>query len=334
MQRVLIGGREVGAGAPCYVIAEVGYNHLGNLETGRELVRQAKRANADAVKFQTFRADGLALKRTEHFRLCKEAEFWRTEFADLARCAADAGIAFLSTPFDAACVDLLDELGVPAFKVASMDLDNLPLLHYIAGKRKPMIVSTGMGTLGEIETALAAIRAAGNDQVVLLHCVSDYPLREEDANLRLIQTLAGLFDVPVGYSDHTTGIVVPLAATVLGACALEKHFTLDRSVPGGDNSISAEPDELADLVAHIRIVERALGSGQKILGPSEQEGRRRFRRGLYARVPIPRGTRIEADMLKSVRPAAGLTPVELPLVLGRQARTDIPEEAPITWEVV
>ena len=241
---VTIAGRSIGGGAPCFVIAEAGVNHNGDVELARRLVDAAAAAGADAVKFQTFRAEGVAsaaapkagyqLETTDRdesqLEMLRRLELDGDAFRGLKAHAEERGLVFLSTPFDVASVDLLDGLGVAAFKVASPDLTNLPLLEEIARRGRPVILSTGLAELDEVVTAVAAVRAAGAGDLVVLHCVSEYPARPEDANLRAMATMADRLGVPVGYSDHTEGTEVALAAVALGACLLEKHFTLDLSL--------------------------------------------------------------------------------------------------------
>lgn len=334
VERVRLGDRAVGGNEAVYFIAEAGYNHLGSLEVAIELIDQAKQVGADAIKFQTFRAEDLVLSSAEQFPRLKHAELGEREFTRLAEHAEKVGITFLSTPFDEEAVELLDSLGVQAFKVASMDLDNLPLLRTIARKGKPVILSTGMGTLAEIRTAVDAIQAEGNGQIILLHCVSEYPADEGTANLRAIETLREAFGRPVGYSDHTLGRLAAVIAAVLGASVIEKHFTTDRSRAGADNEISMGPEEFTELIRDVQAARRAMGSGEKLPTASEQEGRRNYRRGLYARMAIPRGTRIMRTMVKCVRPANTLGPGALDLILGRVARVDIAAESPLSWELL
>ena len=269
---IQIGARVIGPDRPCFVIAEAGVNHDGGLEKAVRLVEVAVEAGADAVKFQTFKAERLvtasAAKADYQVRATGSSEpqaqmLRRLELADddhreLMRQCDRHGILFLSTPFDEGSVDLLANLGVQAFKVASGDVTNFPLLIHIASKGRPVILSTGMSSLGEVEAAVRTLEHAGTRELALLHCVSNYPAEPGDANLRAMETMARAFRVPVGYSDHTLGIEVTLAAVALGACVVEKHFTLDRTLPGPDHHMSLEPDELATLIRGIRTVDAYL----------------------------------------------------------------------------
>ncbi len=329
-----IGGRRVGPGHPCPVIAEAGVNHNGSLELALGLVEAAARAGAEAVKFQTFRAEEVVIadapkaayqlantgQAESQLEMLKRLELKPEHHLALRQRCRDLGLMFLSTAFDAQSVDLLEDLGVPAYKVPSGEITNLPLLAHVAGKHKPVILSTGMSTLEEARRALEALEAGGAAGVALLHCVSNYPARPQDVNLRAMATMAQAFGLPVGYSDHTLGNEVSLAAVALGACIIEKHFTLDRALPGPDHAASAQPEELAALVRGIKVVEAALGHGRKEPAASEADTRRVARRSLVAAVDIPAGVEIAAAMVAIKRPGSGLSPERLPELLGRRAR--------------
>jgi N,N'-diacetyllegionaminate synthase len=341
-----IAGRRVGAGEPAYVIAEAGANHNRDLDVARGLVDAAAAAGADAVKFQTYTGKDLYSSRTPAFEYLEDERSpqelldaialpreWQPE---LAARAAERGIHFFSSPFDRSAVDGLRELGVPAMKIASFEMVDLPLIRYAAAAGVPMIVSTGMAVLGEVEDALRAVAEAGNREVALLRCASVYPAPPEIMNLRAMATLSTAFGVPVGLSDHTEGVAVAVGAAALGAELVEKHFTLDRGMEGPDHPFALEPDELAEMVAGIRAVESALGNG-RMEGPSQQESGEMYtlaRRSVIAARDIPAGTVIEEEMLTVKRPGTGVAPKELPLLVGRTARADIPFDEPITWEMV
>jgi len=335
-----IAGRLIGPGQPCFIIAEAGVNHNGDLRLARQLIDVAVEANADAVKFQTFRAEAVVTRdapkaayqlhttdqRESQLEMLRRLELSAEAHQELLGYCRTRGILFLSTPFDAASADLLDELGVAAFKIPSGEITNVPFLVHVARKGKPMIVSTGMSTLAEVRTAVQTIEDAGNRAVVLLHCVSHYPASPSEANLRAMATLSKTFHGPVGYSDHTLGIEIALAAVALGACVIEKHITLDRTFPGPDHHASLEPDELAALVRGIRLVESALGHGRKEPAPSEADTAAAARRSLVAARDIPRGSRITEDLIAVKRPGTGLSPTMLSHVLGRRALQDIPAD--------
>jgi len=333
-----IAGRAIGAGHPCFVIAEAGVNHNGSLPTALALVDAAAEAGADAVKFQTFRADRLvtsgAPKADYQIRntgndesqqsMLKALELDEAMHLALMDHCRQRGILFLSTPFEETSADLLERLDLPAFKLPSGEITNLPFLAHVARKGRPVILSTGMADLGEVERALAVLKGAGNPPVALLHCVSAYPTSPSDANLRAMATLAQAFQVPVGYSDHTTGLEVPLAAVALGACILEKHITLDRSLPGPDQVASLEPRDLRALVAGVRTVEAALGHGRKEPAPCERNTAAVARKSLVTARALPAGTVLEAGHLVLMRPGSGLAASLLPLLAGRTVARDLP----------
>lgn len=341
-------GRPVGFGYPCLIVAEAGVNHNGRLELARELIDAAAAAGADAVKFQTFRAESLAIPKAPK----ADYQLWTTGDSEsqvemlrrlqlpldvypdlLARCR-EKGVLFMSSPFDEESADFLDSLKMSLFKIPSGELTNLAFLAHVARKGKPLIISTGMSTLEEVAAAVNTVVHEGSGQIILLHCVSRYPADPEDANLRAMATLAKAFGVPVGYSDHTLGITVPLAAVALGACVIEKHFTLDRTLPGPDHQASAEPDELASLVRGIRSVEKALGHGRKEPAPREAAVAAVARKSLVAAKDIPAGTKITEELLVLRRPGTGLPPTMRASVVGRTAREDIKAGTLLEWEML
>ena len=337
MQNVQVRSKLIGPGWPVFVIAEAGVNHNGDLKMARALIDVAVEAGADAVKFQTFRADRLAtpeapkaeyqLRTTgdaeSQFEMLRRLELSADAHRQLQSYCHERGIIFLSTPFDEEAVDLLDELGVPAFKISSGDLTNSPLLEYVASKGKPVILSTGMSELSELIEAVSVLNTAGCENPVLLHCISNYPAAPDEVNLRAMQTMRSAFDVPVGFSDHTEGIDVALAAVALGACVIEKHFTLDRALPGPDHRASLEPAELRELVRSIRRVEQALGSGRKVPAATEIETAKVARRSLVAACDIPAGATLEREMVVMQRPGTGMSPAMIETLLGRKVIRDI-----------
>ena len=343
-----VGGRKVGPGHPCFIVAEAGVNHNGNLELARQLVDVAVQAGADAVKFQTFRAEKVIspqapkaayqLQTTDtgesQLDMVKRLELPFDAFGELYAYCQDEAILFMSTPFDEESADFLADLGVAVFKIPSGEITNLPFLAHVARKGKPMIVSTGMSYLGEVEAAVRTIEEAGNHALVLLHCVSNYPADPADINLRAMQTMAMAFGAPVGYSDHTPGIEVALAAVALGARVIEKHFTSDRGLPGPDHQASLEPDELAALVRGIRTVEAALGHGRKEPVASEANTAAVARKSLVAAKDIPAGAVLAEELITIKRPGTGLPPAMRPYLIGRTARMTIPAGAMLTWEML
>jgi len=332
MQQVQIANKLIGPHQPVFVIAEAGVNHNGNLNLAHQLVDVAVEAGADAVKFQTFQADHLVMPdapkaeyqlrttgNTEsQLEMLRRLELSGDAHRELQSYCHKREIIFLSTPFDEQAVDLLDELGVPAFKISSGDLTNSPLLEYVALKEKPVILSTGMSEISELIEAVSVLNSAGCENPILLHCVSNYPAKASEANLRAMQTMRAAFDLPVGFSDHTEGIDISLAAVALGACVIEKHFTLDRTLPGPDHRASLEPGELHQLVQSIRRIESALGTGRKVPTTSEVETARVARRSLVAATEIPVGAILKRDMVIIRRPGTGMSPATLDAVLGRR----------------
>lgn len=345
MTSLQIGRKRVGHGEPCFIIAEAGVNHNGDLMLAMRLIDVACEAGADAVKFQTFKVNKVLSRmapkakyqkdttdsRESQYAMVSRLQLTDGDFRQLAVHARKRKITFLSTPFDEVSVDLLDELRVPAFKIASGEITNLSLLSYVAGKGKPMILSTGMSTLAEIREAVRAIRDAGNRDFILLHCVSAYPARVEDANLRVMATLEAEFRVPVGLSDHTLGIVVPIAAAALGAVVIEKHFTLSKSMEGPDHRASLDPAELTEMVKAIRQVEKSLGDGRKSLTDEERDTRKTARRSIVAGVDIGEGTTITENMLTTKRPGTGIPPKYLEAVVGSVAEVAIRYDEVVTW---
>ncbi len=348
MNSMTIGGRPINDTSPCFIIAEAGVNHNGDVRMAEELIDVASEAGADAVKFQTFRASSLVTasaekaayqkvttgSRESQYEMIKRLELTPDDFHRLAAYARRKHILFLSSPFDLESIDLLDECGVPAYKVASGELTNTPLLRAIAAKGKPVILSTGMATLGEIEEALAVLRTSGTDAIALLHCVTSYPAQMDILNLRVIQTLRYAFGIPVGFSDHTVGINASIAARALGACMLEKHFTLDNSLPGPDHRASLEPDELVALIAAIRDVEVALGDGIKQISEAEFTIRNVARKSIVAVVDIPAGNTITPSMIGIKRPGTGIEPKYFDKINGKKARITIRKDEPLSWDMV
>ncbi len=339
--------RRIGPGQPCFIIAEAGVNHNGDLGLAKRLVDAAVEARADAVKFQTFRAQGVISRSApkaayqrettdaaeSQLDMARRLQLAPEAFRELAAHCQRRGILFLSTPFDEESAALLAELGVPAFKIASGEVTNLPLVEHIARKGKPVLLSTGMSTLDEVAEAVEAIRRAGNDRLALLHCVSNYPADPPDANLRAMRTLADAFGVPVGYSDHTLGIEVALAAVALGACVLEKHLTLDTALPGPDHRASLAPEQFAALVGGVRVIESAFGSGRKEPAPSERAVAAVARRSLVAARDIEAGITVTEELIVAKRPGTGLAPSLRSELVGKRAKVDIPEDTLLTWEM-
>jgi N-acetylneuraminate synthase/N,N'-diacetyllegionaminate synthase len=342
-REIAIGKRLVGPGSSIFVVAEIGINHGGSVDAARKLIDAAAESGADAVKLQTFRADKLLIPSRD--RLAQQGEGTESAFQLFRRCelsfrdhealkvhADNCGILFFSTPFDEESVDFLDGLEVPAFKVASSDMTHLPLLRHIARKGKPILLSTGMSYLGEVAEAMAALKAEGASEILLLHCVSTYPAAPESLNLRAIEVLRNHFELPVGYSDHSQGIQFALMAAAIGATLIEKHFTLDRSAPGPDHSLSTDPSEMRALVDGLRTLELALGDGRKRPAAAEAQNRVLSRRSAVAAVDIRAHEVIAPWMVQYKRPGTGVEPRLGGRMIGMRARRNIARDTILRWE--
>ena len=340
--KIEIGNKLIGEEEPCFIIAEAGVNHNGDAELAMQLIDAAKDAGADAVKFQTFKTENLLSKnimvpkhvesKESLFDTIRGLELSEEAHCMLSEYCKQKGIVFMSTPMDNNSVDLLEDIGVPVFKVASCDLDNLPLLKYISKTEKPIILSTGMGSISEVGEAIEVIKSNGNADIILLHCVSAYPPKVEDVNLRAMETLRNAFKLTVGYSDHTIGINIPLAAVALGAKVIEKHFTLDKNMEGPDHAVSADPDDLEKLVSGIREIEESFGTGLKVPSKDEIEMRRSFRKSIVAITDIKKGATIMPEMLSVKRPGTGISPKYFDFIAGRKAERDINKDVLLTFK--
>lgn len=345
MSSININGRIVGDGAPAYIIAEMSANHAGSLERAKEMIYVAKEAGADCIKIQTYTPDTMTIDcHNEYFNIEKgtwEGENlyslyqkaytpweWQQELKDEAK---KAGIDFLSTPFDNTSVDFLEGLGVEFYKIASFELVDIPLLEYIASKNKPIIMSTGMGSLKEITEAVEAIYATGNKQLALMKCSSAYPAKSEEMNLSTILDLKKRFDLPVGLSDHSMGSFSATTAVALGANIIEKHFCISRAIKNPDSSFSMEPNEFKDMVEKVREVEKALG--KVTYGVSNQEESNAcFRRSLFVVADIAAGEALTPENIRSIRPAYGLKPKHYKEVIGKKAVRDLKRGTPLSFE--
>lgn len=345
---VRFGNTEIGPRYPVFIIAEAGVNHNGDIDMALRLVREAKRVGADCVKFQTFKAERVVTEEApkaayqltttspgeSQVDMLRKLELAESAYEDLMAECREEDILFLSTPYNIEDVDFLDSLSVPAFKIASGQAVEPYFLEYVARRGKPILISTGMCTLAEVDRAVRVVRGTGNDQIVVLQCTTNYPSAMEDCNLRAMITMRDTLDVLVGYSDHTKGLTAAAASVALGACVVEKHFTLDKTLPGPDHSSSSDPQEFKELVKQIREVELALGSTLKSPSGVERKNAIGMRRSIVAKDRILSGQVITDEMLTFKRPATGLKPIFMPDIVGRVAACDIEADQMLSWEMV
>jgi len=351
MRTIEIGNHKIGPNQPVYVIAECGANHEGDIETAEQMIVQAARGGASCVKFQTYTAGKLVTRTAPRYWQDPEVnaeiqydlfdrydKFGEAEWRQLINKAKESGITFMSSAWDEDSVDMLDELGMTAFKIGSADITTLPLISHIASKGKPVFISTGASSISEIDAAISTIRETGNENVIPLHCILSYPTQYIDANLEMMVWLQSVYpDLPIGYSDHTLSdpnMTVPIMAAAKGARAIEKHFTLDKSVRGNDHFLSMDLEDLERWTASLKIMDEANGkeSYRRVL-ETEEQPRNFARRSLVSRVAIPKATTITRDMLTYKRPGTGISPADLYLVVGRRLTVDVPEDQTLTWDL-
>lgn len=342
-----IKSRKIGKDYPVFIIAEAGVNHNGSMAVAKKMIDAAKEMGADAIKFQTFKTEEMVTKNAlkakyqkasnsgkSQYAMLRKLEFSESDFRKLFAYCQRKRIIFLSTPFDQQSAGFLCYLRMPAFKISSGDLTDIPLLKKIANFKKPIILSTGMSTLTEVKEAVRAIYLTDNKKLILLHCTSNYPARYRDVNLRAIRTLREEFDVPVGYSDHAEGIDASIAAVAMGARVIEKHFTLDKNSPGPDHSASLEPEEFGKMIESIRNVEEALGDGLKKPRQSEVEMRRIARKSIVAAVDLPKRSIIKREMLAMKRPGSGIAPKYLEQLIGKQVKRKVKKDQVLNWNLI
>ena len=330
--KIRIGSRWVGSDEPTYIIAEAGSNHDQKLSQAKRLIDAAAEAGADAVKFQVYTADDLYSTDAPVYAAVKATELPPEWLPELAHYSARCNLQFFASPFSRKAIDALEQVRVPAYKWASSETVKLDLLRYAAAKQKPILLSTGMCDLADLHEAVEVIRAEGNTQIVLLQCTSLYSTPPEQVHLRVMDTLSAAFRLPVGFSDHTLEFYMPVAAVARGACVIEKHLTIDRSLPGPDHSYALEPVEFAQMVQAIRTVERALGSSEKIM--LSDEGRYARRESLRAARDIAQGETLSSEMLVAQRPGDGLRPRFLKAIVGQKTRVPLAKGEPVRWECV
>ncbi|MHA2425491.1 MAG: N-acetylneuraminate synthase [Candidatus Thorarchaeota archaeon] len=345
-QKIQIGGLTIGEGEPVFIIAEAGVNHNGDIKLAKKLIDAAVDAGVDAVKFQTFKTENLTTRdagmakyqvdnigeTSSQYEMIQKLELSFEAFTELKQYCDSKDILFLSTPHTHDAMTFLDSL-VPAFKIGSGDLTNLPFLRDLADLKKPLILSTGMSTLDEVQEAVSAVLDSGNKALILLHCVTNYPADIEDMNLKAMETLRNEFNLIVGFSDHSEGHVASVAAVALGALVLEKHFTLDKDLPGPDHKASLDPTQLKAYVTAIRKTEASLGDGVKKPAPCEVSIKEVARKSLVASTDIVAGTKIEESMVCIKRPGNGIAPKYLDRLVGKRAKVDITSDTLLTWEM-
>ncbi|NVJ91176.1 MAG: N-acetylneuraminate synthase [Methylocystaceae bacterium] len=343
-----IDNKKISNDEPCFIIAEVGVNHNGDMENAHKLIDIAADCGADAVKFQTFKASVLASPSANkatyqedqtntiesQLDMLTKLELPYSEHSKLMEHSKQRGIIFLSTPFEEESADFLFNLGIKAFKLPSGELTNYNFIKYVSAKGLPIILSTGMSNIDEVIQAVEKIKQTCNQNLALLHCTSAYPADPKTANLKVISNLHNIFKVPVGYSDHTEGATISIAAVALGAKVIEKHFTLDRTMPGPDHNASADPISFKKFVEQIRIVEASLGSGEKNPTIDELSMRNVIRKSIVAACDIPAGSALTADMLVIQRPGNGIPPTNLHSIINSTAKVDIQAGKPIEWSMI
>lgn len=333
-----------------YIIAEIGANHNGDMDLAKKIIDCAKECGADAVKFQSWTSKSLIAKEEyernqsyddgdggkKHFGSLQEMVekyYLREEqHYELKEYCQKVGIDFCSSPFSKSEVDLLVKLDVPFIKIASMDINNLELIKHAAKSKKPILLSTGMATLAEIENAVKAVESQGNNQIVILHCISIYPPKYEDINLNNIKMLQQAFDYPIGFSDHTIGTSIPLASVALGSCIIEKHFTLDKDLPGWDHQISADERELKEIVTESSNIQKALGEYKRVVSDDEEAKKKKFRRSIVAGRTLSKGEAISKEDIEVKRPGTGISPENIEFVVGRVLKKDINADSLLKWE--
>lgn len=347
MHQIKIHGRPIGPGHPTYLIAEMSANHNHDFEMATRIIKAAKEAGADAIKLQTYTPDTMTIQASNKYFRIKGTIWEGKELYDLygeastpwewqpelKGIADNLGLTLFSTPFDQTAVDFLERMEIPAYKIGSFELVDLPLLKRIAKTAKPVIMSTGMASLAEIDEGVRALRENGAGQIALMKCTSAYPASPEEMNLRTIPHLAEAFGLPVGLSDHTLGSEVAVAAVALGACILEKHFTLSRAVPGPDTSFSMEPQEFEEMVKAIRNTEKALGKVNYDITEYEKASKA-FRRSLFVVKDLREGEVFSEENIRSIRPGFGLHTRHLDEIIGRRAKKDISKGTPLAWDLI
>jgi pseudaminic acid synthase len=348
MKSIRIENRMLGDDSPVFIVAEISANHLQDYSLAKKTIDAARKAGVDAVKLQTYTPDTITIDSEEDYFQIKQGTVWdgTTLYKlyekaytpwewqpKLKEYAESLGLICFSSPFDKTAVDFLEEMNVPAYKVASFEITDIPLIEYIASKKKPVIISTGIATIQDIQEAINACKRVGNEEIILLKCTSAYPSPLSDVNLRVMADISTKFDVLVGLSDHTLGISVPIAAVALGACLIEKHLIIDRSLGGPDATFSLEPDEFKEMIERIREVEESLGEVDYSLTEKMKKSRE-LARSLFVIQNIRKGEKFTTENVRSIRPGYGLPPKDIDSVLGKRASVDIKRGTPLDWDLI
>lgn len=345
---IKFGNKSIGENNPVFIVAELSANHGNSLEVAKESIRAIKQSGADAVKLQTYTADTMTIESDNEYFKINQGTIWDGKnlhklykeaytpwewHAELKRTAEELGLVFFSAPFDKTAVDFLDDLGVPAFKIASFEITDIPLIEHAASKKKPIILSTGVSELEDIREAIETCKRVGNENIIILKCTSSYPAPYEEMNLNTIPDMAKKFSTIPGLSDHTLGIEVPVAAVTLGAKMIEKHFILDRKIGGPDASFSLDAKEFKDMVQAVRNIEKALGKVSYKLSDKSKKNRE-FSRSLFVVKDIKCGEKLTDENIKSIRPGYGMHPKFLPVIIGKQATKDLKKGTPLNQTMI
>ena len=317
-----------------YVIAEGGLNHNGDINIAKKLIDSAKECGVNAIKFQTYKTENFVRETNQYFDVFKNAELNFEQFEELKNYSKSIGLTFFSTPFDIESAEFLNQLEIPCFKIASSDLTNLPLITKIAKMQKPMIISSGLSTMSEINDAVNCCLFEGNNQIALLHCVANYPAQPNEVNMNVINTLKKTFDFPIGYSDNGESSLVDIVAVSMGANIIEKHFTLDKKMSGPDHGFSIDPNGLKSLISQIHEIDQMKGDGIKIPQFSEIKNRLTIRKSITAKRDLQQGEKIQEDDISIKRPADGIEPKYLTMILGKTINTNIKKDSPIFWSSI
>lgn len=328
---IKIGNKKIGKKNPVFIIAEGGINHNGSIKIAKKIISKAKEVGADAIKFQTFKAEDLASEKSEYFKLFKKLELEDHEFGEIADYAKEQKIEFLSTPFSKNAVDLLENLDVSAFKIASGDLTHIPLIQYAAQKKKPMIISTGLARMNEVREAVKAIENCKNYKIIILHSVSAYPTPPNEVNLRVIQNLKKEFPYEIGYSDNGSESLSSIGTVFMGGKIIEKHFTINKKLKGPDHLLSSDPNEFHSLTKNIRLAESILGDGIKQCQPSELRNKTTMRRSITVTSFIKKGTKLNSNLIDVKRPATGIEPKYYNKIIGYITKKNIKQHESLKW---